>query len=639
MSKISKTTLGELIEFQRGYDLPKSQFVEGMYPVQSSNGILGYHNEYKVKAPGITIGRRGTVGLPHLIKTDFFPHNTALFIKDFKGNNVDYIFYLLKNLKLGDKKSGSGVPTMNRNHLHPLNIKAHLDLQTQQCIAKVLSDLDAKIELNNKINQELEAMAKTLYDYWFVQFDFPNENGKPYKSSGGKMVYHEELKREIPEGWEVGTLGKNIEIERGISYKSSEINGEGVPMINLNSFNLNGSYKVEGIKQFSGSFNKKKVVKKGDLLIAVTDVTRNADIVGKAIIIPDIFKDEILMSMDVARISPNDKLDISFLNMLFNSQPYHDFVKQFASGTLVLHLDMRCFNFFRLAIPPKEILNKFYKLKDDIELKKGNIIKQNQELTALRDWLLPMLMNGQVTVGQAHGSAVGEVDEKLNSSTELSQSMAAEPQGEYGKYKSLPKLQEKEERHFLKRKVLASYIINQSLEDKQFGDVKFEKLLHLADYFAIQRNFGQNYYKKPAGPYDNGFTYPFFKQTLKAKWFRKESYGNLHRITAGVNNEKSVNTYDLFSSDELERVNTLIGYFKNSNYESPEIISTLYAVWNNRIIRNQEITDELLKQDFLEWDEQKLKYKNRIDRALNWMRENEIIPNGWGKYIDRKKNK
>ena len=165
MNRISKTTLGDLIEFQRGYDLPKSEFKVGNIPVVSSNGILGYHNQAKVKGPGITIGRSGTVGLPHFINEDFFPHNTALFIKDFKGNFPKYIFYLLKTLSLNDRGSGSGVPTMNRNHLHPLKVFAHLDLITQQKIASVLTALDSKIELNNRINAELEAMAKTLYDY------------------------------------------------------------------------------------------------------------------------------------------------------------------------------------------------------------------------------------------------------------------------------------------------------------------------------------------------------------------------------------------------------------------------------------------------------------------------------------------
>src|SRR5690606_25092667 len=115
MTEFQNFELGDLIEFQRGYDLPKSQFKHGAVPVISSNGVLGYHNEYKVEAPGITIGRSGTVGLPHLIKQDFFPHNTALFIKDFKGNNVNYIYQLIKSLRLNDYKSGSGVPTMNRN--------------------------------------------------------------------------------------------------------------------------------------------------------------------------------------------------------------------------------------------------------------------------------------------------------------------------------------------------------------------------------------------------------------------------------------------------------------------------------------------------------------------------------------------
>lgn len=173
MNSFVKTAIGKLVEFQRGYDLPKSDFVEGPYPVRSSNGVLGYHNKYKCQGPGITIGRSGTVGLPHYIEDDFFPHNTTLFIKDFKGNHPRYIYYLIENLKLNDWKSGSGVPTLNRNHLHPLEIKAHIDLKEQKQIAKVLSDLDAKIEVNNKINAALEALAKTIYDYWFVQFDFP----------------------------------------------------------------------------------------------------------------------------------------------------------------------------------------------------------------------------------------------------------------------------------------------------------------------------------------------------------------------------------------------------------------------------------------------------------------------------------
>jgi type I restriction enzyme S subunit len=155
----------------------------------------------------------------------------------------------------------------------PLNLP---DLPTQQKIAAVLSALDAKIELNQRINAELESMAKTLYDYWFVQFDFPNEKGKPYKSAGGKMVWNEELKREIPLGWDVTELGNYIKINRGISYKSSDLKDSGIPMVNLNSFYLDGRYKPEGIKYLDDAFETDKRIEAGDLLVAATDVTRNA---------------------------------------------------------------------------------------------------------------------------------------------------------------------------------------------------------------------------------------------------------------------------------------------------------------------------------------------------------------------------
>jgi len=350
---------------------------------------------------------------------DYAVKNVGLY-KTGSKLEAEWLFYYL-NSSIGQQylnsvKSGSSQPYLTLGALRNLPIlQPNTNLEKIQ-IVKVLSDLDAKIELNNKINQELEAMAKTLYDYWFVQFDFPNEQGKPYKSSGGKMVYNEELKREIPEGWEVKELGEVIDIQRGISYKSSEINGEGIPMINLNSFFLNGTYKEKGIKTFSGKYSNKQIAKSGDLLIAATDVTRNADIIGKSILVPQYYQNDLVYSMDIAKIIPK-KLSNSYLMMLFNSEHYHNYIKWFASGTIVLHLNMDGVKWYKAEIPPTELISKY----DDFYLPIANRInkthKQNQQLTALRDWLLPMLMNGQVTVGEA--------EKKL--------SMAAEPQAEYKK--------------------------------------------------------------------------------------------------------------------------------------------------------------------------------------------------------------
>lgn len=385
MNSFEKTTLGSLVEFQRGYDLPKSEFINGIYPVRSSNGILGYHNQYKCKAPGITIGRSGTVGLPHYIEDDFFPHNTTLFIKDFKGNLPRYIYYLIENLKLNDWKSGSGVPTLNRNHLHPIEIKAHTNLNDQKQIAKVLSDLDAKIEINNKINQELEALSKTIYVYWFVQFDFPDANGKPYKSSGGKMVYNEELKREIPEGWEVKPLTEEMDLQYGFPFSTKLFNEEeiGIPIIRIRDIQ-NGTISYYSTE----SVHEKYKLNKGDVLVGMDG---NFHINYWNL-------ENCYLNQRCLRIRSKSN-SISETQARYMIEPYIQAREKNVSRTTVAHLSARDINDLRVVIAHSELQkksNRFFKsnLKKIVSNR-----EENKKLTKLRDWLLPMLMNGQVTVG------------------------------------------------------------------------------------------------------------------------------------------------------------------------------------------------------------------------------------------------
>lgn len=390
MSKISNTTLGELVEFQRGYDLPKSQFIEGKIPVISSNGILGYHNLSKVKGPGITIGRSGTVGLPHFINEDFFPHNTALFVKDFKENYPRYIYYIIKTLGLNDYKSGSGVPTMNRNHLHPIKVRAFLDFDEQKKIAKVLSDLDAKIEINNRINSELEAMAKTLYDYWFVQFDFPapetssGQAGKPYKNSGGNMVWNEDLKREIPEGWEVGELKDIANITMGQSPPGESYNEEG-----------NGIIFYQGCTDFGNRFptirkyttSPTRFAKKGDILLSVRAPVGTLNI----------SKEDCCIGRGLACMnSKNDAITYLFGVMVNLKQTFD---RRNASGTTFGSITKDDLFSLPVIIPNEKTVKAFQNLVFPSFEKQNKIELENIELASLRDWLLPMLMNGQVSVG------------------------------------------------------------------------------------------------------------------------------------------------------------------------------------------------------------------------------------------------
>ena len=391
MSKLEECILGDLVEFQRGYDLPKSKFVEGKYPVQSSNGILGYHNEYKVEGPGITIGRSGTVGNPHLIRENFFPHNTSLFVKEFKGNDIEYIYYLLQYLDLGNQKSGSGVPTMNRNHLHPIKIRAYRDKTCQQRTIKILSLIDKKIQINNQINQELEAMAKALYDYWFVQFDFPDQNGKPYKSSGGKMVYHPELKREIPEGWGVEKIENIAQTGSGGTPKSTNVsyysNGE-IPWINSGELEQTVITSTSNFITEEGLNNSSaKLFPSGTILVAMYGATA-----GKV----SFLTFEASTNQAICAITLTDIRMRYYLKNVI--EDLYQYLVKLSTGSARDNLSQDMIKNIKVVIPSNDILDRFYDFSNNIIKEITKKQQENEQLTQLREWLLPMLMNGQVKV-------------------------------------------------------------------------------------------------------------------------------------------------------------------------------------------------------------------------------------------------
>ena len=232
---------------------------------------------------------------------------------------------------------------------------------------KILLNIDKKIQINNQINQELEAMAKTLYDYWFVQFDFPDQNGKPYKSSGGKMVYHPELKREIPEGWGVEKLSHFLTIKNGKDHKHLQ----------------DGKFAVYG---------------SGGIMRMVTDYLYS----GESILFPRkgtlnnvMYVNKKFWTVDTMFYSEVNKNNSALY--VFYSVKDIDFNK-LNTGTGVPSMTSSILYDLNIIVPEENILEKFNTIvKQNYETFKLNSI-QNQELTQLRDWLLPMLMNGQVKV-------------------------------------------------------------------------------------------------------------------------------------------------------------------------------------------------------------------------------------------------
>lgn len=271
-------------------------------------------------------------------------------------------------------------------------------LEEQKRIGDIFSNLDRKISLNRAINQNLEALAKQIYDYWFVQFDFPDENGRPYKSSGGQMVYNDKLKREIPLGW-LDVLVKDVisPIERGISYSSEDIaSPDGLPMINLACYSKQGDYRVGEMKFFSGNFKDEDKVFPYDLLIACTDMTQGADVIGRPILATEEYE-WFVYSMDLAKITPKE-IGKMYLYYTLRTPFYHKYIKPFASGTTVKHLNVQGVENYKIPVPTSALQEKFEEIITSIKKQQMITINENVELTKQRDELLPLLMNGQVSL-------------------------------------------------------------------------------------------------------------------------------------------------------------------------------------------------------------------------------------------------
>lgn len=310
-------------------------------------------------------------------KTGYFPKFIyyALFRDDFFS-------HVMKGAK------GTKMPRGDKAQILEFTIP-EIGYDEQKKIAAVLSALDAKIACNNRINAELEAMAKTLYDYWFVQFDFPDANGKPYKSSGGNMVYNTALKREIPVGWLHSTIGETFKTylggtpsrEKEEYWTPGEVNwlssGE-----NPNTFVVDPD---ERISHLGLQNSAAKLLPAGTVILSIVRHLR-ASILG----------------IDAAT-------NQSVVGILESGAFKHCFIYPFLvreiprlmvlrTGAQQPHINKGVLDESLLVVPDESTLEAYTRLAAPLFLQIKNYHQQNRELTQLRDWLLPMLMNGQVTV-------------------------------------------------------------------------------------------------------------------------------------------------------------------------------------------------------------------------------------------------
>lgn len=316
----------------------------------------------------------------------------------------DYLYYLLLTDELNESliKSSTGTSNSHQRISKDLLLEKEIFLpkiNEQRRIAEILKIIDKKIEYNMHTNNNLYEISKQLYKRWFIDYEFPNENGKPYKLSGGKMIDSEI--GEIPENWKVKQLDELVNVINGYSYKGKELVEESnIGMATIKNFDRTGGFKLDGYKPLNPEkIKEQQIVELFDLVVAHTDLTQNADIIGNPILILNKKNyEKIVISMDLVKVDPkNENFNKFFIFETLNSDRFKNHALGYVSGTTVLHLDKSCIKQYSIAIP--ENVDKVKDISQTIKAnyeKISELVAENQILQQLRDTLLPKLMNGEI---------------------------------------------------------------------------------------------------------------------------------------------------------------------------------------------------------------------------------------------------
>ena len=383
-----KRKLGDIYTFQYGTG-NTIEDIGGDYPIYGSNGPVGFTNKYNSEDSPV-IGHIGAyAGIVNWASGKHFVTYNGVICRTKDGVDKRFAYYTLLNANLTKRVRGSTQPFVSYDLLQDVDILLP-EISEQQKISKVLSDIDDKISTNNKIIETSEKLMREIYDYWFVQFDFPDENGRPYRSSGGEMVYDETVKQEIPKGWKNVAIRDIADVKSGYSFQSS-------------SYVDDGGYKIITIKNVQDGFidyetdntldeipNKMPDwcnLSSGEILMSLTGNTGRIGLT---------YGEKALLNQRVAKIIPKE-MQTPFVYSMLKSNAIQNKIEGLSNGSSQKNLspielsniripfsETHATKFAELASPALELLVESY--------------AENRKLASLRDWLLPMLMNGQIKV-------------------------------------------------------------------------------------------------------------------------------------------------------------------------------------------------------------------------------------------------
>lgn len=354
------TTIGEQLVLQRGYDISKTEQTEGRIPVISSSGVKSYHNQYKERGPGVLLGRKGSIGTVYYTEDDYWPHSTTLFVKDFRGNSPEFVYYFFLSIagKLKNMDVGTSNPTLNRNHVHPMCV-VWPSVGQQKKIVCILRALDKQIELNKKINENLEQQAQAIYQEWFGNTSMAKEQG----NLSDICTYSKEKVA-------VSKLGVStyFSTENMLPGKAGTVEASGLPTTAQTTACHVGDTLISNIRPYF-----KKIV---------------------------YCYEECGCSTDVLCFVPMHPKYSAYLYGTLYADRFFDFMVAGSKGTKMPRGDKQQIMTYPVTLPTDAELERFNSVAVPILTQIQNNRSENKRLSILRDTLLPKLMNGEIEVDE-----------------------------------------------------------------------------------------------------------------------------------------------------------------------------------------------------------------------------------------------
>ncbi len=393
---LEEKLLDDIVDFYNGKKRPQNN---GNIPVYGGNGILDYCDSHNTDGENIIIGRVGAYcGNVNYVKGKCWVSDNAILVKTNEGFDGKFIYYNLKYQNLHNLRIGSSQPLLTQGVLKKVQISCP-ELRKQKAIAHILSTLDEKIEVNNQINKTLENMAQAIFKQWFVDFEFPNEDGESYKSSGGEMV-ESELGM-IPKGWEVSTVGRLAEVvSKGTTPRKSDIDrandDKTVKFLKVKDIGDDGIIDLSSLEYIPKSIHlnqlKRSVLEYKDVLISIAGTIGRVSYVNDELI-------DANTNQAVAFVRLKN-VEEYFLLILykFKSNEFQDSLRSKVVQGVQANISLTVIKDEKLLMPKSDILQKYNTFMNSIFNKKDIIVRENNSLKIIRDNLLPKLMSGEIRV-------------------------------------------------------------------------------------------------------------------------------------------------------------------------------------------------------------------------------------------------